>query len=201
MPRSFLKNNPPYTKKDFTRSGGHYDIVFDTVAMRSFKECKPVLTPKGIYITTLPSVGTVLRMLIGPVVGRPRARVFSVQIRGADLETLGKWIEAEKVRPMIDRVFSLSETTEAHRSGEIGTLAGEAGDSGDRVGPKRPSEVGGPWDPATGKPNQGCGMYRPITWSANCGISLYSSERLRIFWVTSPLFSSGTCNIVSKEDK
>ncbi len=73
-------------------------MVFDTVAMRSFKECKPVLTLKGIYITTLPSVGTVLRMLIGPVVGRPRARVFSVQIRGADLETLGKWIEAEKVR-------------------------------------------------------------------------------------------------------
>ncbi|MFC1922902.1 NAD(P)-dependent alcohol dehydrogenase [Chloroflexota bacterium] len=41
-----------YTQEDFTQNGQRYDLIFDAVAKRSFSDCKRVLSPKGIYVTT-----------------------------------------------------------------------------------------------------------------------------------------------------
>ena len=41
-----------YTQEDFTQNGGRYDLIFDAVAKRSFSDCRRVLSPKGIYVTT-----------------------------------------------------------------------------------------------------------------------------------------------------
>lgn len=114
-----------YTKEDFTKSDFRYDIVFDTVAKRSFKECRAVLNSRGVYITTLPSAATVLQMLIGPIFGGPKARIISARARRADFNLLTEWFDAGKVRVMIDRLFPLSETAEAHRYGEAGHIRGK----------------------------------------------------------------------------
>jgi NADPH:quinone reductase-like Zn-dependent oxidoreductase len=39
-----------YTREDFTKSGQHYDLIFDLVANHSLSACRRVLNPKGIYI-------------------------------------------------------------------------------------------------------------------------------------------------------
>src|SRR5207253_8742979 len=39
-----------YTREDFTRSGQHYDLIFDLVANHSFSARRRVLKPRGIYI-------------------------------------------------------------------------------------------------------------------------------------------------------
>src|SRR5205085_381026 len=39
-----------YTREDFTKSGQHYDLIFDLVANHSFSARRRVLNPKGIYI-------------------------------------------------------------------------------------------------------------------------------------------------------
>ena len=114
-----------YTAEDFARSNARYDIVFDAVATRSFKECKPVLNPKGVYVTTLPSFGTILQMLIQPILQGPKARSITARIRTADLTLLKEWIEDGKVHPVIDRLFSFSETAEAHHYGERGHARGK----------------------------------------------------------------------------
>jgi NADPH:quinone reductase-like Zn-dependent oxidoreductase len=114
-----------YNTEDFTRSDSRYDILFDTVAARSFSQCRRVLGAKGLYITTLPSLDTILHLMIGMILQGKRARVINVRRRVSDLETLTEWIEAGKIHPMIDRTFPLSKTAEAHALSETGHARGK----------------------------------------------------------------------------
>lgn len=115
-----------YTRENFTDSARRYDIIFDTVAARTFKECKPVLRAGGCYITTLPSVETVLQMMLQPFRRRgPKAKIYVVKIRFADLQILAEWCEKKKLRPILDKTFPISETREAHRYGEMGHARGK----------------------------------------------------------------------------
>jgi len=36
-----------YTREDFTLGSVRYDLIFDAVSMRSFGECKRVLSPRA----------------------------------------------------------------------------------------------------------------------------------------------------------
>lgn len=114
-----------YTTEDFTKSDSSFDIILDPVANRSFTECKPRLSPKGVYISTLPSLDTILRIVIGSIVGGKRARLVNLRARASDLELLTEWIEAGKIHPMIDRTFPLSKTAEAHALSETGHARGK----------------------------------------------------------------------------
>lgn len=41
-----------YQKEDFTKINDQFDYVFDAVGKSTFKKCKPLLKPKGIYISS-----------------------------------------------------------------------------------------------------------------------------------------------------
>ena len=62
-----------YTKADFAKSGPTYDIIFDAVGKRSFSQCKSALTKNGVYLTTVPSLGIVLKMLWTSKVGSKKS--------------------------------------------------------------------------------------------------------------------------------
>ena len=114
-----------YTTEDFTQLDARYDIIFDAVVSRTFNECKPVLSPRGVYITTLPTFAAILHLLMGPLTRGKRARMINLRPRRADLETLTEWLEAGKVRPMIDKTFPLLKTAEAHALSETGHARGK----------------------------------------------------------------------------
>ncbi len=114
-----------YQTEDFTKSDARYDLIFDAVAGRSFRACRPVLAPTGVYVTTLPSAGTIVQMILGTIVGGRRARLLNVRSRGADLDVLTGWIEAGTVRPRIERVYPLAKTAEAHAHSETGHVRGK----------------------------------------------------------------------------
>jgi NADPH:quinone reductase-like Zn-dependent oxidoreductase len=84
-----------------------------------------VLAPTGVYVTTLPSAGTIVQMILGTIVGGRRARLLNVRSRGADLDVLTGWIEAGTVRPRIERVYPLAKTAEAHAHSETGHVRGK----------------------------------------------------------------------------
>lgn len=114
-----------YTAEDFTKSGSHFEIIFDPIGNRSFSSCEPVLSPKGVYITTLPNVDTVLQMAIRFLLPGKQARLVNVRARASDLVILTKWIEAGMIRPKIDKIFPLSKTAEAQAYSETGHARGK----------------------------------------------------------------------------
>src|SRR6185295_4433608 len=63
-----------YTKEDFTQSGQTYDVIFDAVGKSSFSQCQGALTPRGMYLSTAPTLGIVFQMLRTSVFGNKKAK-------------------------------------------------------------------------------------------------------------------------------
>lgn len=115
-----------YTKDDFTQNGQIYDIIFDAVARSSFARCKRALAPKGVYMTTAPTLAIVRQMILNPLRGGKKAKFAAagLMLKKADLETLKDLFEAGRLRAVIDRFYSLEQIAEAHRYVETGHKKG-----------------------------------------------------------------------------
>jgi NADPH:quinone reductase-like Zn-dependent oxidoreductase len=112
-----------YTREDFTRSGRRYDLLFDNAGSKSWSSCRRVLEPDG----TLVLVGApIADPFFGPL--RHIARKWIASHRGSqklvffvakpnteDLNVLRELIEAEKVRPVVERQYQLSDVADAFR--------------------------------------------------------------------------------------
>lgn len=122
-----------YTKGDFTKTGRRYDIILDAVGNHSLSECRRVLNPTG---TLVMAGGTAGRWMLGPLTRGIRAGVVSrfatVNMVGIlakpnrdDLAFLGELMASGKIKPVIDRRYSLNEVPEAIRYLEAGHAQGK----------------------------------------------------------------------------
>lgn len=114
-----------YTQQDFTKDSAKYDIVFDVVGNRSLSGCKPVLQSHGIYVTTQPSPGNFLQSFLTSLLPGQKYKVILLKSNSADLTYLKEQIEAEKIRSVIDRTYSLSEIAAAHTYSETERTVGK----------------------------------------------------------------------------
>lgn len=99
-----------YTQQDFTKQPVQYDIIFDVVGNSSLLECKNVLQPNGIYITTQPTPNNFVQSFLTMLKPSRKAKVIVLQSNGKDLAYLKDLIEAGKIRSIIDRTYTLPET-------------------------------------------------------------------------------------------
>lgn len=118
-----------YTKEDFTKTGDTYDIIFDAVGKSSFSDCKKALSPRGLYMSTVPSLSLMLQMLFTSISGSKKAVFAATGLRKPeekkkDLILLKELIETIKNKPVIDRKFSLEQISDAHRYVEKGHKKG-----------------------------------------------------------------------------
>ena len=108
-----------YTKEDFTQSGQRYDLIFAANGYHPISAYRRALTPKGIYVMAGGKPAQIFQaMLLGPI----RSRQGGKKMGGVtgmpnqkDLLVLKELIEAGKVKPVIDKRFTLSQTAEALR--------------------------------------------------------------------------------------
>ncbi|OGS79885.1 MAG: Zn-dependent oxidoreductase [Candidatus Fluviicola riflensis] len=117
-----------YTKTNFTQNGKRYDIIFDTVGKRSFSECRKVLSPNGIYLSSVIGLPLLLRSLM-QVFGRQKARfsatgALPAKKRLAYLNEINTIMATGKLKSVIDRKYTLEELAEAHRYVESGHKKG-----------------------------------------------------------------------------
>lgn len=118
-----------YTKEDFTKSGKHYDFIFDVAAYHSVFDYKRVLNPNGKYVMIGGSTGRIFQiMFLAPLISRFGSKEMGVLMHRPnkkDLNKLKELFEAGKVMPVIDRHYPLSEVAEAFRYFGEGQVIGK----------------------------------------------------------------------------
>lgn len=115
-----------YTREDFARGGVRYDVIFDTVGKRSFWQCAPALTPKGVYLLTVPTAAIVFQML-GTAFGSGKKAIFApagtMQNR-ANIEFLGGLCASGRLKAVIDRRYPLAKIVDASTYVDTGRKRG-----------------------------------------------------------------------------
>jgi 2-desacetyl-2-hydroxyethyl bacteriochlorophyllide A dehydrogenase len=114
-----------YKQQDFTQETGQYDIIFDAVGKRSPSECKRVLKPNGIYITTLPSAESVVQSVLTTFLPGQKVKFILEKPNTKDLLDLKELIEAGKIRLVIHRTYPLQELAAAHTQSETERAVGK----------------------------------------------------------------------------
>ena len=105
-----------YTQEDFTQSEGRYDLIFDAVRKSSFSASKRALVPQGIYVTTAASPALLLQQQWISRTGSQKMVPMAFSRPGKrDLQDLKELLKAGKIKPVIDRSYTLSEVPEALR--------------------------------------------------------------------------------------
>jgi len=115
-----------YEKEDFTKTGNTYSFIFDAVGKSSFKQCKPLLTEKGIYISTeLGRYGVnVFQALVTPFLGGKRVLFPIPTINSEDITFFRTCWEEGKFKPVLDRRYRLEQIVEAYHYVESGQKTG-----------------------------------------------------------------------------
>jgi NADPH:quinone reductase-like Zn-dependent oxidoreductase len=115
-----------YMTEDFTKDPQRYDAVFDAVGKSSFRRCRRLLKPGGIYTSS--DVGLLwhgpLLAIITPLF-RGRKVVFVIPRHDPDeARHLRDLVESGELTPIIDRTYPLDEIVAAYRYVETGEKIG-----------------------------------------------------------------------------
>lgn len=105
-----------YQTEDFTRTTKQFDFIFDAVGKSSFAQCKPLLKPKGIYISTEPGKNgdNIWKALVTPLFGGKRVLFPLPTISKSDVEFLKQLVKKGEFKPVIDRHYTLDQIVEAY---------------------------------------------------------------------------------------
>jgi NADPH:quinone reductase-like Zn-dependent oxidoreductase len=113
-----------YTQEDYTRSGETYDLILDTVGKTSFSRCRKSLKQKGVFLPVVMDLTELVQILWTSMTDGKKVKGG---VAGESVEALNffkELIEAEKLKPVIDRCYPLEKTAEAFRYVEKGHKKG-----------------------------------------------------------------------------
>ncbi len=115
-----------YQTQDFTKTDKKFEFIFDAVGKSSFGQCKPLLTPKGIYISTElgKNAENILFALTTPLFGGKKLLFPIPTITKEDVVFLKELVEKGLFKPVIDRTYTLEQITEAYKYVESGQKTG-----------------------------------------------------------------------------
>jgi NADPH:quinone reductase-like Zn-dependent oxidoreductase len=107
-----------YARQDFTAGGETYDLIFDVVCRAPLARLLRTLRPNGRCLLANAQTSHLVRGLWSSMTSSKKVIFGAANGSEEDLPFLGELIEAGKLRPVIDRRFSLDEIVEAHRYAE-----------------------------------------------------------------------------------
>jgi NADPH:quinone reductase-like Zn-dependent oxidoreductase len=114
-----------YTQTDVAALDHKVDLWFDTVGSQSFSSVRHQLTENGSYVTTVPSVPMLAFGSFVNLFRSQKAHGILVNSKAADMAAMGEMVEKGLLKPVIDRVYPLTEVREATRYGESGKVVGK----------------------------------------------------------------------------
>jgi NADPH:quinone reductase-like Zn-dependent oxidoreductase len=102
-----------YTHEDYTRNGQQYDLILDIAANRSIADYKRALNPKGRCAVV--GFSNFAHLLQVSLLGGKRISLVYAKSDSNDFIYMNKLFETGKVKPVIDKCYSLDKTVEAVR--------------------------------------------------------------------------------------
>jgi NADPH:quinone reductase-like Zn-dependent oxidoreductase len=122
-----------YKQVDFTESGKRYDLLFDCVGNHTLTARRRVLNPNGICVMVgtrdaggwVSIVARLLAALLLSRIVKQKFVTFLARPNKEDLNIMSELMKSGKVRPVIDRRYSLSEVAEALRYLDEGHARGK----------------------------------------------------------------------------
>ena len=105
------------TTTDFTTDTERYDVVFDAVGKCSFRQCRPLLRPRGIWTSTdLGPLSQNPLLVVLTRFSKGRRVLFPLPAIDQEMvEYLGGLVESGEFTPVVDRTYPLEEIVEAYR--------------------------------------------------------------------------------------
>ncbi len=106
-----------YWTEDFTKDTEQYDYVFDAVGKSAFGLCKPLLKPKGIYISSeLGPNNENLYLPLTTLFSSGKKVIFPMPLDiKASMVFINNLVEIGHFKPLIDRVYPLDDVAEAFK--------------------------------------------------------------------------------------
>ncbi len=122
-----------YSREDFTNNGQQYDLIFDAMADHPVSDYRRALTPGGRAIMAgyaEPLMTNLFRiMILGRLAARSGGKEVGfmgiARINQPDLVLLAQMLESGKVKPVLDKSFTLPEAADAVRYFEAGHIRGK----------------------------------------------------------------------------
>ena len=115
-----------YQTQDFTKTETKFHFIFDAVGKSSFKQCKPLLTEKGIYISTElgKNAENIFYALFTTIFGGKKVLFPIPTINKEDVIFLKELVEKGEYKPVIDRYYKLEQIVEAYKYVETAQKTG-----------------------------------------------------------------------------
>jgi NADPH:quinone reductase-like Zn-dependent oxidoreductase len=115
-----------YTTGELATHDQRYDVAFDAVGKASFAECRRLLKPGGIYMSTGPGPGyqNLMLPLISPLLRGARVMFAFPRIDQAMVGYFRDLMESGQFVPLIDRRYPLAEIVSAYAYVETGHKIG-----------------------------------------------------------------------------
>ncbi|MCT8158820.1 NAD(P)-dependent alcohol dehydrogenase [Pseudoruegeria sp. SHC-113] len=103
-----------YRTENPAQLGQRFDLVFDTVGAMDMAAARAVLKRDGLFLPLNFSLREMLQAFRARLFGGPRLQLAVNPDRAEDLEALSELVWEGRLRPVIDRMYPLSEVAEAH---------------------------------------------------------------------------------------
>jgi NADPH:quinone reductase-like Zn-dependent oxidoreductase len=116
-----------YTKEDFTKSGGTYDVILDVIGKSSISNYISLLKENGIFLAANPKMSMINRE---KKIARENEKQLISGNRSANKEMIEQLnflkglIEEGKLKSVIDKRYPLEQIVEAHEYVEKGQKTG-----------------------------------------------------------------------------
>jgi len=114
-----------YRKEDILANKSRYDLFFDAVANTTYQRAKRTLTPRGQYVSSVPSFQNMFLAPFTNLVSKKKHKKVWVMPVAENLKALCGLIEDGKITPTIEKIYPIEEVADAHRHSETGKVVGK----------------------------------------------------------------------------
>lgn len=113
-----------YTKTDITHIDETFDIIFETVNKTPVSEIKKLLKKNGTLILGSAMIKEMLQGSLMSLFSNIKVLLGEAKVTANDMNFLKELVESGKIKPVIDRTYSLGQIAEAHTYVELGHKKG-----------------------------------------------------------------------------